>query len=60
METPECPECGSTNISVLCRVWLDFTEGTPELDPNDGEYAEPSPEPENAICRHCEHGFAMS
>ena len=59
MLTPQCAECGGTNVSVLCKVWLDFTNGTPELDPNDGEYAAPFAEPGNAICRSCEHNFSF-
>jgi hypothetical protein len=59
MMNPICPECGSSNVSVVCKVWLDFTDGQPALDSNDGEYAEPVPEANNALCRHCEHEFTV-
>jgi hypothetical protein len=32
MIIPKRPECSSTNISLLCKVWLNFTNGTAELD----------------------------
>ena len=61
MLAPRCPQCGSTNMSVVSEVWLDFTDGTPELDPNDGEYAQPfkAPDDTNALCRDCEHEFVI-
>lgn len=52
MIIPKCPECSSTNVSLLCKVWLNFTNGIAELDGEDGDAAEPFPEPgNNAICR---------
>jgi hypothetical protein len=60
MIIPKCPECSSTNVSLLCKVWLNFTNGTAELDGEDGDAAEPFPEPgNNAICRYCEHAFSL-
>ena len=60
-ENPNGPEsrCGSPNVSVICKVWLDFSDGRPELDSNDGDYAEPYSEPDNALCRACEHAFTV-
>jgi hypothetical protein len=60
MTNPKCPDCGSTKVSVVCKVWLNYGDGIPELDGEDGDYAEPYPEPgNNAICRHCEHTFII-
>jgi hypothetical protein len=60
MIIPKCPKCSSTNVALLCKVWLYFTNGTAELDGQDGDAAEPFPEPgNNAICRYCEHAFSI-
>ena len=56
---PKCPECGSKSVSVRAIVFLDYADGTPTLDPEDGEYAEPVAEPNNAICRHCERPITV-
>ena len=59
MVYPKCPECNSTKISVLCTVWLDFTDNEPVLDSKDAEYAEPTESKDNAFCRHCNHVYYM-
>ena len=58
--TPTCPACGSTNVSLRVVVYLDYSDCGPVLDPEDGEYAEPVNEPNNAICRHCEQTFTVA
>jgi hypothetical protein len=53
--TPKCPQYSSSNVWLLCKVWLNFTVGTSKLDGEDDDFAEPFPEPgNNAICRSCE------
>jgi hypothetical protein len=60
MIIPGCPDCSGTNVSLLCKVWLHFTDGIPELDGEDGDFAEPFPEPSNnAVCHDCEHTFTV-
>jgi hypothetical protein len=59
MNEPTCPNCGSTNVSVRVVVFLDYTNGAPAFDPDDGDYAEPVDELDNAICRHCEQPFTV-
>ena len=60
MIIPECRECSSTNVALLCKVCLNFINGTAELDGEDGDAAEPFPEPgNNAICPACEHAFSI-
>jgi hypothetical protein len=56
----KCPECDNANVSAQAVVCLDYTDGEPALDPDDGQYAEPVNEPNNAICRHCEHPFTVA
>jgi hypothetical protein len=60
MIIPKCHECRSANVSLLCKVSLNFANGTAGLDGEDGNAAEPFPEPgNNAICRYCEHAFSI-
>jgi hypothetical protein len=54
------PRVRQHEYSVRAVVFLDYTDGEPALDPQDGEYAEPVNEPNNAICRHCEYPFTVA
>jgi hypothetical protein len=42
---PKCPECRSTNVSLLYMVWLNFTNGTAELDGEDSDASSRFPSP---------------
>ncbi len=46
-----CPQCGSTNISVLAEVWMDA-----ETEIADNDSAPTFDDNSEAMCRACKHG----